>query len=108
MKKAALEVNTENGKEKANKTYVYRLYPNKTQEKRLLDLFRQHMNIYNLALRHRAFCYKACGESINDKDQVARSLHLRAMVHDSRLQEAHDYVARSLHLRAMVEKVVNV
>ncbi len=52
------------------KTYKYRIYPNKTQEKSLVDTLHICKNLYNACLQQRIEVYQKDGSSISAYDQM--------------------------------------
>jgi putative transposase len=59
------------------RTYVYRLYPNKTQEKTLGTHLEFCRRLYNAALEQRIFAYKECGVRLNGYRQCRDLTALR-------------------------------
>jgi putative transposase len=57
-------------KETLKKKTTYRLYPNKTQEGLLWDIFILQKNLYNALIEQRIDAHKRCGVSLNFYDQA--------------------------------------
>lgn len=55
------------------KTYKYRIYPNKTQEKKLMQTLNVCKNLYNKCLEERINLYKNESKSISAYEQIAKS-----------------------------------
>ena len=53
----------------ATRRHTFRLYPNKTQEKKLLETRRLHCYLYNACISDRNYEYKVNGKSITYLDQ---------------------------------------
>ena len=61
------------------KTYKYRLYPTKNQERMLNEQLALCAELYNAALQERKDAYKMCGKSITFTHQCAQLLAIKAI-----------------------------
>lgn len=61
------------------KTFVYRLYPTKTQSRGMSVMLESHRRLYNDMLDERSLAFDACGMSITYKQQSARFKVLRSL-----------------------------
>lgn len=60
------------------RTQTYRLYPSKTQQKRLDEMLKLHRDLYNAALEQRIFAYKHRQLSLSYQQQAKDLTDLRA------------------------------
>jgi len=74
------------------KTFVYRLYPTKTQERRLSETLDVCRNWYNACLAERRDVYEAEGRTVGKFEQLARVKDFRKS--DGRAGQVHSHVVQ--------------
>lgn len=74
------------------KTFVYRLYPTKTQERRLSETLDVCRNWYNVCLAERRDVYEAEGRTVGKFEQLAKVKDYRKA--DTRAGQVHSHVVQ--------------